>query len=523
MGMTSSGDDNDDGMNPNDGHKKVVEFAPRSVIPGTTVNRARELLNAVAGAAMVPLMKLLTGVFEVTDDSLFDRTDRAQDADAQAKFFEAMREVRRKRPGMEKSFQERLRAYFSDYSAGKTLKAAVEGPAADADDGLALVEESQLEESLALDAMTGRADTRYAQLLYHLSQRCAALVAKQKPEDLTPLSPRIICDAFGAACKELQITLEIKLIVLKLFERSVIDQLEPVYVEANRVLVDAGVLPQLRYVVPKGARGPASGQQGAGGGQGGGPGGQPGAAGMDGMGGISGMHGAGMPGSDFATDFPQLSALIAAHRQAAYPMNPGFASLPMMPEGQLVDGVTLLQNEFAALLGGNQLPPALFANQLKQSLLQQVSKLTGGAKQRLNAGDEDAIDLVGMLFDFVLGDRNLPAQIQAILARLQVPYLKVALLDRHLFSQRHHPARRLLDEMAQACVGWTRSSSISSANSAAAARSPNSARPKQRSGANGSRPRGSPPPRPCMRAPPSARCPKSCGRSSPGLGRNCSS
>ena len=60
-----------------------------------------------------------------------------------------------------------------------------------------------------------------------------------------------------------------------------------------------------------------------------------------------------------------------------------------------------------------------------------------------------------MLFDFVLGDRNLPAQIQAILARLQVPYLKVALLDRHLFSQRHHPARRLLDEMAQACVGWT--------------------------------------------------------------------
>ena len=37
-----------------------------------------------------------------------------------------------------------------------------------------------------------------------------------------------------------------------------------------------------------------------------------------------------------------------------------------------------------------------------------------------------------------------------VTARLQVPYLKVALLDRHLFSQRHHPARRLLDEMAQA-------------------------------------------------------------------------
>jgi hypothetical protein len=136
-------------------------------------------------------------------------------------------------------------------------------------------------------------------------------------------------------------------------------------------------------------------------------------------------------------------------------MSPSFAALPIMPEQQLIDAANLLQNEFASLWGSEQLPPALLANQLKQSLLQQVSKLTGGQKQRINAADEDAIDLVGMLFDFVLGDRNLPAQVQAILARLQVPYLKVALLDRHLFSQRHHPARRLLDEMAQACVGWT--------------------------------------------------------------------
>jgi hypothetical protein len=78
------------------------------------------------GAAMVPMMKLLTGLFETTDDSLFDRTDRAQDQDAQSKFFEAMREVRRKRPAMEKSFQDRLRASFSDYSSGKTLKPATD-------------------------------------------------------------------------------------------------------------------------------------------------------------------------------------------------------------------------------------------------------------------------------------------------------------------------------------------------------------------------------------------------------------
>jgi hypothetical protein len=32
MGMTSSGDDNQDNMNPTDGNKKVVEFTPRPVL-----------------------------------------------------------------------------------------------------------------------------------------------------------------------------------------------------------------------------------------------------------------------------------------------------------------------------------------------------------------------------------------------------------------------------------------------------------------------------------------------------------
>jgi len=453
--MHSSGDDNQPPMNPSDTQKKVVEFS-RGGLPPTTINRAREILNVVAAAAMVPLLKLLAGVFETTDDSLFDRTDRAGDSDAQQKFFEALREVRRKRPVMEKAFQDRLRAYFSDYSAGKVIKPMVEsGPEQDGELSLALVEESALEESLATDAMTSRAETRFSQLLFHLSQRCATLVPKQKPEDLTPLAPRVLCDVFTASCKDLQVTLEVKLIVLKLFERKVMDALDPVYIEANRVLVEAGILPQLKYSFPKGARGTsgAPGQPGQ-------PGG-PESGEMDGSPGQpqgtghavadGGQHYTG----DYAHEFQQLQSMMSQRRQALYQANPGLGALPIMPGNQLLDAASILQNDFAAMLGGDQLPPVMLANQMKQALLQQVAKLSGSTKQRLNSGDEDAIDLVGMLFDFVLGDRNLPAQVQAVLARLQVPYLKVALLDRHLFSQRQHPARKLLDELAQAYTGWT--------------------------------------------------------------------
>jgi hypothetical protein len=126
----------------------------------------------------------------------------------------------------------------------------------------------------------------------------------------------VVCDAFGAACKELQVSIEIKLIVLKLFERKVVDSLDAVYVEANRVLVDAGILPQLRYVVPKGFRGSAGTGPGGQGGQpgqdGGGEGGMPGGAGMQGMQGMQGM--AACPEASSArtsSSFPRSSRHIA--------------------------------------------------------------------------------------------------------------------------------------------------------------------------------------------------------------------
>ena len=90
-------------------------------------------------------------------------------------------------------------------------------------------------------------------------------------------------------------------------------------------------------------------------------------------------------------------------------------------------------------------------------MIQQAEKI-GGSDHRVTAADEDTIDLVGMLFEFILQDKNLPAEIQAQLARLQIPYLKVAILDKHLFAKKEHPARRLLDELAQAGVGWSEES-----------------------------------------------------------------
>ena len=67
--------------------------------------------------------------------------------------------------------------------------------------------------------------------------------------------------------------------------------------------------------------------------------------------------------------------------------------------------------------------------------------------------DHMVIDVVGSLFDQILSDPKVPPQMARLLARLQLPVLRVALGDETFFSSRRHPVRRFVNRMASlACA-----------------------------------------------------------------------
>jgi serine/threonine protein phosphatase PrpC len=66
-------------------------------------------------------------------------------------------------------------------------------------------------------------------------------------------------------------------------------------------------------------------------------------------------------------------------------------------------------------------------------------------------------DVVSMMFDFILDDENVPDPMKALIGRLQIPMLKVALIDKSFFSKKSHPARKLLNTLAEAALGWDQS------------------------------------------------------------------
>lgn len=67
--------------------------------------------------------------------------------------------------------------------------------------------------------------------------------------------------------------------------------------------------------------------------------------------------------------------------------------------------------------------------------------------------DRIAMDVIALLFDYVFRDPSIPDALRELFGRLQVPVVKVGLLDRTFFSDRAHPARTFLDHLAAAATG----------------------------------------------------------------------
>lgn len=77
-----------------------------------------------------------------------------------------------------------------------------------------------------------------------------------------------------------------------------------------------------------------------------------------------------------------------------------------------------------------------------------------GAVGNISPLNAMTLDIVALIFDHILDDRRLPDAMKALIGRLQIPILKVAMLDKTFFSHKQHPARKFLDLLADAALGW---------------------------------------------------------------------
>ncbi|MET1081075.1 MAG: DUF1631 domain-containing protein [Pseudomonas sp.] len=396
--------------------------------PPSPVGRLPVALTQVRDKAALQLKQALQALFDNADDTLFEMADRATSNAEQNAFFEAMRDLRLKRKSIERGMLQKVFEAFAalnQYEIGKA-------PPLDAVsfDTLALVQNDALEESVAIDTMVSKVMSRDSQAIGHLTSRFNVLISKRLDDKTNPLGPTLLCEYFLAACSSLGVEIKVKLIILKLFEKYVLGDLDQLYAETNQLLIETGVLPELKSAPPRRnpSRASSAGTRG----------------GQAGEGGYS--------EESVQEVFGVLQELLSQVRGV------GYAGLSQRTSP--ADAMPISSNDLMRLLSHMQqrLPVQVdtdefdLRNQL-ENLLTRASAKSGKARV-VGEVDEDVINLVSMLFEFILDDRTLPDSLKALIGRLQIPMLKVAVLDKTFFSRGSHPARRLLNEIAAASLGW---------------------------------------------------------------------
>lgn len=401
--------------------------------PNSFAGRLPAALVSVRDKVAVQLRHAMQALFDNADDTLFEMADRAGNNAEQSAYFEAMRDLRLKRKSIERGFLQKVFEQFANLNQYEIGKA----PALDSVsyDNLSLVQNDELEESVALDAMVAKVMSRDGVALTHLTTRINTLVSKKVEDKTNPLGPRLLCEAFLEACRGLGVEIKVKLIILKLFEKYVLADAEHLYAEANQALIALGVLPELKSVPlrrPPQRTAPSQGSVAA-----------PSADAVEQGGGMQYLD------AEAQAAFATLRDLLSQVR----------GSVAVPSRAVPVDAVPITSNDLMRLLSHLQshLPAQsideIDVRQHLDHLLTRVSSKSGRSRV-VGQVDEDVINLVSMLFEFILDDRTLPDSLKALIGRMQIPMLKVAVLDKTFFSRGSHPARRLLNEIASAALGW---------------------------------------------------------------------
>ena len=428
---------------------------------------ARRLVHECRQALEVSLPRISQAFYDKLDDVLFEMGERSENNDKQTLYLDAMREVRKARQDMNSGFVEHLIKRYDDYWRFGPPSADQEDSPTSANE-LSLIAEDVLEESLATNSMANRAEGNYRRDLFALAARFSKLMKQELEEKTLPIAPLAISESFTEASGLLQLQIDVKLVIFKVFEKKVLANLRVIYDEINGILIRGGVQPKLDHKIkqsmyqPKQTphappAAPAPPQQA--------PAtesyGHEGASELADSQLAREMDGVGLApaGQSFHEDSDAAAAGVynmlhqLLHNQA---MSGGMqlrTDIPAVNPNELMGALSNIQTAVSGTeVEIDEIPRV---NDIRKELLQFFSiGNASSATKAIARSEEEVIDIISMLFDFILEDRGLPDHMKVLLSRLQIPMVKVAVMDKDFFAKKSHPARKLLNTLAQTAAKW---------------------------------------------------------------------
>ncbi len=433
-----------------------------------------QLLQECQDLATERVAASVAGMLDKADEALWKLAELSTERSLRDRYLQAKDKLRTQRHVLEEQFRDHYQAEFE-------RRKRRSGKAHDQFSGydftsteLDLVADDDLEETLKVNDMAAKVRRYCEEELAALDQRVGVLLGDATLQgENDPFSPQAICSAFKQACRHVESDLKVRMVFHSLFDDHVLDDIRSICKDLNALLVQHAILPKIRYRgTRRGADGDAAPDAPAAGdaqeaaraaaGRGEAGSGQDFFAMLQNLLAVNARAGLGAPaGAGVQIQQPGTGGTAqgpgagAAQVPGFPPIAPGGLAqvVPVVLQGaELLGSLTRIQHGDVSMIAGSNLPlSSMLVQPGTVNVLRELKEtsLGGGLGQM----DALTLDIVSMLFDEIFDDERVAVAMKGLIGRLQIPMLKVALLDKSFFSDKAHPARRLLDALGEIGLG----------------------------------------------------------------------
>jgi uncharacterized membrane protein YgcG len=200
------------------------------------------LIADIKNTLSTKLAELISGLLNSSQDRLFDLSNSAENNEDQVRYFELMSQLKMLNNTINMDFNANIKRYLVPAAEFENKK----GLESDEDE-LSLVDQDTMEGIVLVKGIGERAGAKYHEQLTNLQARLEELATKTsqapKADILTPTS---FCQAFDDALGDYFDTTN-KKILFNLFDKEVANQLDDVYSTLNHLLIDAEILPSIKF------------------------------------------------------------------------------------------------------------------------------------------------------------------------------------------------------------------------------------------------------------------------------------
>ena len=432
------------------------------------------------------LLRLLNLFLNDINEHLFTSAKEEHDAKKQNAYFDARDKLSTNQEKLKKCFEDAICDSLKNYTPEKDLHAspAIDTPP-DGEITLSLMEDDVFDEWLADTVAVDNIDTHYRRQLLDLDKRLSVVWAADIHKENNLYGPYLISHTFQETIKQLQLGHVTNVLCYKFFENVLMKELGSLYDELNQKLIDNNILPTIQYnvnVANQTPKKPQSRLQSA----------QDNAAThqVDGapedsepkpsqnvpeqgssdqsadsldedslrlakeLGSVQDLY---QLVGDLKNLQQQLSTQVSTTNNS--PTSPGGAvlsssgqetasasnrSLVPYSSDDVLKALSKLQPSVDQPISLDESPDEFKARVVD---VLAASNQTGEAKN-IGARESQIIDVAGHVFHSLMADMQLADKVRMWIKRLELPVLKIAMLDDSIFLDREHYVRQVVNKIA---------------------------------------------------------------------------